>query len=48
MCWTALPRLGLSPIVLGVAGPAARMRAESARLQAMMRAAIDAWAAARG
>lgn len=43
---TALPRLGLSPIVLGIAGPAARMRAESARLQEVMWTAVARWAAA--
>jgi DNA-binding IclR family transcriptional regulator len=41
-----LPRRGLSPIVLGVAGPTARMRAESGGLQAMMREAVEAWASA--
>lgn len=41
---TPLPRLGLSPIVLGVAGPTARMRAESARLQEVMWAAVARWA----
>lgn len=43
---TPLPRCGLWPIVLGVAGPGERMRADSARLQAMMRAAVANWAAA--
>lgn len=41
---TPLPQLGLSPIVLGVAGPVARMRAESGRLQEVMWAAVARWA----
>ena len=45
---TALPRSGLSPIVLGVAGRGERMRADSARLQTVMRAAVADWAAAAG
>ena len=42
---TPLPRRGLSPIVLGVAGPVSRMREESVRLQAVMRTAVETWAA---
>lgn len=42
---TPLPSRSLSPIVLGVAGPAERMRADSARLQEAIWAAIARWAA---
>jgi DNA-binding IclR family transcriptional regulator len=43
---TPLPALGLSPLVLGLAGPAGRIRPESARLQAIMQAAVERWASA--
>jgi DNA-binding IclR family transcriptional regulator len=41
-----LPALGLSPLVLGLAGPAERVRDDSARLGAVLRAAVQRWASA--
>ena len=43
---TPLPVQGLTPMVLGLAGPVDRVRADQPRLQAMMRTAVARWAAA--
>lgn len=44
---TPLPAQGLAPMVLGVAGLAEQVRAESPRLQAVIRAAVNRWTAAQ-
>lgn len=41
-----LPALGLSPLVLGLAGPTERVRDDCPRLRAIMRAAVERWASA--
>jgi DNA-binding IclR family transcriptional regulator len=40
---TPLPRSNAAPVVLGMAGPAARVKAERTRLQACIQAAIATW-----